>query len=892
MDWRAYVREALPAITGDERRDAEIREELAQHCADRYADLCRAGRSDAEAVRRVTAELGETARRAGRLGRAGGLAEPDAGRRWPGAAARARQDLRHAARLFRRAPGFTAAALLTLALAIGAVTAVFSVVHGVLLAPLPYPDPGRLVFVWEVTPRGNDHNVVSSGNYLDWRDRATSFQALGAFQTAINVALTGQGTPRRVRVSRATPNVFTALGVIPRQGRLFTAGDATPDAPRVALATEGFYRSTLGADPAALDRPLTLDGVDYRVVGVLPASATAVTAPTSDLVLPFRFDASDREERRSHNYHVIGRLKPGVSVAAAGTEMRAIVAALAVEHPRELTNWSVSVVPVHTDLVRSVRPLLTVLMGVVLVVLAIASLNLATLQLARSGGRRAELAVRSAIGAGRGRLFAQLLTESVLLVLVGGLAGVGLVALLMRALVAAAPPDIPFLDAVTVNWPVLGFAAVASVASAVLVGVLPAAQASRADLRPLLHGGRAGTAAGQSRVRLVLVSGQVALALVLLVGAALLVRSFQRLQAVSPGFDRSNLLAVELDLPGARYPDRPAQVGFYRDVLDRLQAAHGIVAAAGTTAFPGGGAGMTFSFAIEGRKAPNPTGREDPEPLQGVSPAYFETMRIPIVRGRVFTDTDRADTTPVVIINEALARLHWPDENPVGRRICFRPGQLPWREIVGVVGDTHDEGLDRPAPPTIYVPYAQATWRWMTWQTLVIRTAADPATAVSAVQAAVWDRDPNLPLLKTTTMAAAFAENDAQRRFVMQLLTGFAVLALVLGAVGIYGVLACTVSERRQEIGVRVALGARAGQVVSSVARTVLVFALAGVAAGAVVAVVLTRFLDALLFDVPPTDPVAFVSMAAVLVAVAVAAAWVPVRRALRLDPVSVLRES
>jgi putative ABC transport system permease protein len=892
MDWRARVREALPVVTGDPRRDAEIVEELAGHCADRYGQLRAAGRTEDEAVRQVASELRETARRAGHLGRAAAPAGPHAPAGGPGWPARLRQDLSYAARLLRRGPGFAVAAVLTLALAIGAVTAIFSVVHGVLLAPLPYPRPDRLVFVWEVSPRGADHNVVSSGNFLDWRDRARSFDRLGAYQDADNVALTGVGTPRRVRQSRATPEVFAALGVVPERGRLFTDRDAIPDAPRVVLVTDRFYRTVLAGAPAVLDRAITLDGLDYRIIGVLPPSALTATEPSSDVVTPIRFDASDRDERRSHNFYVIGRLKPGVTVAAANADMRTLAAALTAEHPKDLTNWSVSVVPVHADLVRSVRPLLTVLMGVVVVVLVMACLNLANLQLARAAGRHAELAVRSAIGAGRRRLFTQLLTESLLLVLAGGTAGVGLVALLMRTLVAAAPPDIPLLDAVTVDWSVLAFAAAVSVTSAVLAGLLPALQASRADVRPLLHGGRAGVQPAQARLRLVLVSIQVALALVLLVGAALLVRSFERLQAVDAGFDRTNLVTVEMDLPGARYPDRPTQVGFYEGVLGRIQAAHGVVAAAGTTGRPGEGAGMTFSFAIEGRKAPNPTGREDPEPLQAISPAYFETMRIPVVRGRVFTGSDRAATTPVAVINEALARLHWPGQNPVGQRICFRPGQLPWREIVGVVADTHDEGLDRPAPPTVYVPFAQATWTWMTWQTFVIRTDAGPASVVPAVQAAVWARDTDLPLLKVSTMAAAFAENDARRRFAMQLLIGCAGLALLLGAVGIYGVLACGVSERRREIGIRLALGARPGQVVVSVARRPIIFALAGVAAGTGAALVLTRFLRALLFDVPPADPVAFSAMAIFLLAVAAGAAWVPVRRALRLDPVAVLRES
>jgi putative ABC transport system permease protein len=894
MDWHAWLRGELPAITGDRQQDDDIREELAQHCADRYADLRQRGLTDEAALRQVRDEVRATARRSGRLRAA---ADPLAG---AGVAARVRRALSHirqdagfARRRLGRSPGFTLAAVSTLALAIGAVTAIFTVVNGVLLQPLPYPDPDSLVLVWEISPRGNDHNVVSTGNYLDWRDRASSFNALGAFGGEFNAALTGSGEPRRVRAVSFAPEVFDVLRATPARGRLFTAADGEPNGPLVAVIGDRLWRTELGADPAVLDRSITVDGQRYRVVGVLP-SVTALPGPNVDVVLPSRFQASDRDERRSHNLFVAGRLKPGVTLDAANGELRAIAAALTAEHPTDLTNWSVNVVSAHADVVRSVRPLLSVLMGVVVVVLLIACANLANLQLARSSSRRAEMAVRAAIGAGRRRLFAQLLTESVVLSLIGGTLGVALVVGLLRTIVAAAPPDIPLLEMVAINWQVLGVAAASTMGSAVLVGVLPAMQASRTDFGAMLHGARVRTDIRQGRLRLMLVTVQVALALVLLVGAALLVRSFWRLQRVDYGFDPTRLLAVQLDLPRARYMDGPAQAGFYAGLLDRLRGVPGVIASAGTSGVPGDRNATTFSFAIEGRPSANPTGREDPVPLQAVTPGYFETMRIPILQGRGVTDEDRASGRPVVVINQTLATRLWPGASPIGQRISFRPGQMPWLEIVGVVGDTHDQGLDRSSPPTLYVPFAQKapTWGWMSWQTVVVRTDGPPAAVVPAIRAAVWALDPNLPLLNVSTVEAAYAENDARRRFAMQMLGGFASLALLLGAVGVFGVLSCGVSERRQEIGIRMALGAGPGQVASAVVRSVLVFGAAGVAIGVIVAMILSRFLGTLLFQIEPTDPLTFVGTAVLLLIVAALAGWVPVRRALRLDPVEVLRQS
>ena len=889
MDWRDRLRAALPAPSGDPARDEDVREELAQHCADRYAELVRSGCEPADAERAVMAEIREMRRRAPAVAPP---AHATAGLVVRLAAA-CRQDVRYALRMLWRSPGFAASAVLILAVSVGAVAAVYSVVDGVLLRPLPFPSPDRLVFVWEVSPRGDDHNVVSRGNYLAWRERVRGFEAIGAVSSRWTGALTGGGEPMRVSVAQLTPSALEVFGLRPHAGRLFTEDEGRVGAPRVVLLNHAFWQRRFGGDAGTIGRTLTLDGVDFAVQGVLPPGPSL--APLgADLVLPLRFAPEDRDEFRSHNHRVVGRLAPGVSLGDAQTEMEAHLAALTAEHPADLTNWGVSVVPLQRDLVRSVRPMLLLILAVVAAVLLIACGNLANLQMARALGRGGEMAVRAAIGAGRARLAAQLAAESLTLVALGGGLGVLLAWWLTGALVAAAPADIPRLDHVTFDWRVLAAALAVTAGTAVLVGAFPVVQLLRADLQPLLHGVRIRSDRRQGRLRLALVAAQVALSLVLLVAAVLLTRSFLNLNAVDHGFHAERVLTVELDLPGARYADAAARSAFYGELLHRVRSLPGVEAAASSSAFAGTGAGMTFSFAIEGRPSANPTGREDPVPLQAVSPGYFETMGIPVRRGRALEPTDDAHGLPVVVINEALARRHWPGVDPLGRRVSMRPGETPWLEIVGIVGDTHDEGLDVAAPPTLYLPYDQAAdaWGWMSWQNFVVRTAGDPEALARPVSAAVWALDDQLPLLETGTLAAAFAENAARRRFAMQMLAGGAVVALLLGAVGLYGVLSRGVSERRQEIGVRLALGARPRQVAVSVVRPVLATAATGIGLGLLVAVWASRLIESLLFGVDPVDPVSFAVVVLLLLAVSGLAAWQPLRRATRLDPAEVLRES
>jgi len=804
------------------------------------------------------------------------------------------QDLRYGARLLARNPGFALVAVCTLALAIGATASLFSVVRGVLLRPLPYSDPDRLVYVWEVSPRGDSRNVVSPGNYHDWRERATVFEAIGATTGIIDRAVTGGDEPIKIESVALTPSTLDVLGVRPLLGRVFAEADGAPNAPALALLAHGFWQRRFGGDPSAIGRVLQVDGGPVTIVGVMPATFR-FPSPEVDLLTNLRFDADDRAERRSHNYVVLGRLKPGVDIGVADAAMDAIALELAREHPQHMTGWSVNVVSAHADAVREVRPLLLVLTGVVIVVLLIACANLAGLQLARATRRAQELAVRAAIGAGRGRIVRQLLAESFLVALLGGVGGVALAALSLEVIVANAPADIPFIERVRIDPAVLGVAVLVTMASAVLVGLAPALRAARAELRPLLQSARVRVDRSQQRLRQALVVCQIALALVLLVAAALLVRSFWQLNQVEYGYDPNGVLTVSIDLPRVRYPDQAAQLRFYEQLFDRLRARPGVAAAAGTTGTPGVGAAMTFSFAIEGRPSSNPSGREDPVPLQGVTRGYFETMRIPVVGGRVFDETDRPGSRPVIVINEALARRHWPD-GAVGARINFRPGEMPWYEIVGVVGDTRDEGVAEDAPPMIYAPFAQRapSWAWMSWQTLLVRAAdrGDPLRLVPDVRAAIWSIDRNLPLLDVATVEARLAENEARRRMALGLLGAFALVAVLLGTLGVYGVMSYSVSEQRQEIGIRVALGARPAAVAAGVVRRGAQLAGTGVLLGLGTAALVTRTLETLLYEITPTDPQTFASMAVLLLAVATLAAWIPARRAMCVDPAIVLRDN
>ena len=887
--WRRYLR----FIRADVRADVD--DELEFHLDMIAAKHVANGVSPDRARARALEEFGNLAaarRRCEQIGR-----ERQRRHEWGEMLDSILKDLRFAVRSFRRSPGFTVAIVLTLALGIGASTAIFTIVRGVLLRPLPYADPDRLVRVYERSPRGDDHNVVSAGNYASWAERATSFSVLGAHLAPFGISLTGDAEPVQVTTTDMTPSVMRALGSRAALGRTLVDDDERDG--RVVVLSHGLWQRRFGADPAVIGRQLTLNLSPYTVVGVMPPEFE-FPGPGVDLWRAVPRDHMPLDERRSHNWFVVGRLAPGATVATAAVEMQAIAGALAREFPEHMTGWGTNVVSLGDDIVAGVRRLLLVLLAGASLLLLVACANIANLLLARAFTRRREMALRGALGAGAGRLVRQLLTESLVVAAAGGLLGVGTAWFMTRGLLALAPSDIPRLSAVTIDGAVLGYAIAMTVVSALLFGLAPALRlvAVRRSAEPL-HATLRSTdeRAGQGRqgtARAVFLIAELAVSLVLLTGAGLLLRSAYRLAAVDYGFRPEGLVAMSLDLPRTMYDSTWKHVELYDRVLDRVRTLPGVVGAAATTESLGHSGDMTFSFAIEGREAKNPNGREDPRPLRVVTPEYFRVLGIPLERGRAFEPRDRSDAPPVVIVNESLARLHWPNSDPVGSRLSFVGRSGPWLEVVGVVGDVRANAADEPAAPALYVPHAQKQWHWLSWITILVRT--DPSREGDALarqlSAAVWQEDAQLPIHSLSTVPDRYQQGVARRRFATVLTGAFAAAALLLGMIGMYGVLSYTVIQRRREFGIRLALGARASQVTGVVVREALSFAAIAIVLGVVASLGLTRLLAPLLYEVSPLDPATFSVVAAAVAVVSGAAAWIPARRATRIDPAITIRES
>jgi putative ABC transport system permease protein len=877
--WRRYAR----MFGANPRGDTD--DELSFHYEMRVRDYMRKGMDEAsarvaagerlgdiESVKRECVEQGDR------------YVREDRRREWFG---EFRQDLKYGARVLLRTPVFAFVAVITLALGVGVTTAVFSVVNRVLLAPLPYPQPDRLVNIYEHSPQGDDHNPVSPGNVLDWIARAKSFEQIGAYQGSYGIALTGGGEPVQVVATHFMPSALRALSPRPTLGRLFDDEDVGKP---VVLISHSLWQSRFGGDRAILGKTMVLNGTTFPIIGVLPASFEYPDA-SIQVWLPLNATQLDPIERRSHNFHMVARLAPAVSIEQAQAEMKALSIGLAREHPQHMTGWGVNVVALHNDLTTDVRTLLYVLFGTVVVVLLIACGNLANLLLARAVARESEMAVRGALGAGRGRIARQLLTESLLIAMLGGAVGLAFAWIALRGVLAAAPANIPMLSQVTLDWSVLAFAAAVTLTSTILFGLVPALRSSRANLQTTLRA-RGASVVRHARVRAALLVMEVALSVVLLVGAGLLVRSFQQLQRTDLGYRHRGLALLEIVLPNSRYSTVERQVAFFDQLVEQLRSLPGVQAVGGTVHAPASGRGMTFSFAIEGRPAANPTGREDPEQLHVVTPEFFRSAGLPIIAGRDFDTRDRADQKPVVIINQALARKHWPNESPIGKRISFRPGETPWLEIVGLVGDTRWESPDAEPERTLYIPHAQKSWSWMSWMGLMIRLA--PGTTLDQarprVQAALWQMDDQLPVQGFTTLEALYGESISRRTFAMRLVLIFACLALTLSIVGLYGLMAYAVAQQKQSFGVRLALGARPAAVVRMVLADSLRMAGLGLAIGIVAAIWTTRYLTALLYEVKPTDPITMGAIALIVLATTLFATWIPARRAVRVDPLTALR--
>jgi putative ABC transport system permease protein len=800
------------------------------------------------------------------------------------------QDARFGARTLAKNPGFTAVAVVALALGIGANTAIFSVVNTILLRPLPYKDPDRLVMVWEKgAADGFPINSTSAANFIDWRDQNQVFEGVAVMGRA-SFNLTGVGEPLRVDGRRVSANLFRLLGVEPQLGRAFLPEEDAPGASRVVILSHGLWQRRFGSDPGVVGKPLAMSGRSYTVVGVTPPQFE-FPSRQDELWVPIAFSPQEAANRGNNSYEVLGRMKPGVSLEQARSEMNTIAARLKQQYPDVVKSNASVVVSLHEQVVGDIRPALLVLLGAVGFVLLVACANVANLLLARSAVRRKEIALRVALGAGRLRLIRQFLTESVLLAALGGAAGMMLSLWGVNMLKAFIPENISEVGAIAVDARVLGFTLLVSLLTGLLFGLVPAAQALNLDLNEMLkEGGRdSSSGRGGNRVRGLLVIAEVAVSLVLLVGAGLLINSFLRLRNMDPGFRADNLLTMSVVLPQQKYPDHARRSAFFAELTSRVEALPGVRSAAVTDWLPLTMTGGSFGISVEGQPDLGPDRRPDVV-TRVVSPKYFSTMGIQLLRGRQFDERlDRADSAPVVVVSETMARRLWPGEDPLGKRI--QPGSADpsgWIEVVGVAKDVRQFDLTAEPRLQMYLPYVQ--FEWFVPGQLVIKTEVEPTGLAAAVRKAVWEVDKEQPVSDVRTMEEVLSRSIARQRFSTMLLGIFAALALVLAAVGIYGVMSYTVAQRTREIGIRMALGAQAGGVLRLVVGEGLKLVLAGVLIGLAGSLLLTRLMSSLLFGVSATDPMTLAVISLILVGVALLASYIPARRAAKVDPMVALR--
>ena len=801
------------------------------------------------------------------------------------------QDLRYAFRLLAKSPGFTLIAVLTLALGIGANTAIFTVVNAVLLRPLGFRDPSRVVLVAEKT----SYPTVSTSyeNYIDWRDQSHLFESLEATRGA-TITLTGSGEPERLNARMATAPLFSLLGVNAILGRTFLAEEDHAGGAPVVILSYGLWQRHFGAARDILGKSITLDSQPYTVVGVLP-SGFELLQP-ADVFLPFTPWAKTLPDDR--NWHpgifVIGRLKEGITREQARTEMVGITKRLEQQYPIYNTAKSADVVGLQEQLVQNVRPALLLLLGAVGAVLLIACVNVANLLLARAAARGREVAIRTSMGATRWRVTRQLITESLLLSLAGGALGLLLAWASLGPLLKLSSTSVPAVLTVSLDRWVLFFTLVVSFVTGLVFGIVPAVRTAKLDLRETLNEGSRGstTGPGQHRIRGVLVAAEIAMAMLLLVGAGLLLRSFSRLQEVPPGFQADHLLVADLPLSLTAYSKPQQRFEFFDRLVERAKSLPGVRSAGAASFLPVSGGGSALHFNVSGRPPKSPhdyivTG------YRTITPNYFETLGMPLVQGRFFTAADTEKAPAVVVINSAMAQTYFPGENPLGKRMqlgAIPESDVPWMEVVGVVGDVR-QGLDLDPQAEMYLPYRQADQVLPVFQlSIVLRTATDPLLQAAALRSALGEIDANQPLVRVRTMEENMAATVAQPRFRTWLIGIFAALALVLAGVGVYGVMSYTVTQRTSEIGIRVTLGAQPEDVFRIVVGEGLRLALAGVGAGILAALALTRLLRSFLYGVSAYDPLTFGCVALILTLVAVAASFFPARRATLVDPLVALR--
>jgi putative ABC transport system permease protein len=804
------------------------------------------------------------------------------------------QDALYGLRMLWKSPGFTLVAVASLALGIGANTVVFSVVNAVLLKSLPYRDPQSIVLVWGAQrASGNERGQVSATDVADWRAQSHSFEDMATYSDWRPLLAEGAGEPERLPAAQVGDGYFTVMKGQPLLGRTFLAEEQQDGKDFVVVLGYNLWQRRFGGDPAIVGRQISLSGRAYTVVGVMPQDFRSLPAgllqESAELYRPVAEQPAE-PERGSRHLRAIARLKDGATVEQAQAEMTTIARRLEETHPTENTNYGVRVTPLREDLVGNIRPALLLLFGAVAFVLLIACANVGNLLLARSSARQREIAIRAALGAGRARIVRQLLTESVLLALVGGSLGLLAAAWGTRLIETIGAQLIPWLGRVELDARILLFTFGMSVMTGVVFGLAPALRASRPDLNESLkEGARSGAGASRSRVRNFLVVSEVALSLVLLVGAGLLIKSVVRLRGVDPGFDAKNVATMNVWLPTAKYPKKDDQHNFYARLTERVSQLPGVEAAGVTSVLPVSGSFDGRTVEIENRAYG--AGERPEVENYFVSPGYLRAMSIRLLRGRQFTDADAKDAPPVVLVSQTMARKQWGDADPLGKRLRYydpyAKNDVPWRTVVGVVADVKLTGLDTKSTQGLYVPEAQAS---STAMALVVRTSNNPAGIVAAVRNEIHGIDKELAVFNVKTMDEWIADSILLRRFAMIMLGAFAALALVLASVGIYGVIAYTVSQRTHEIGVRMALGARSSDILRMVVRQGMGLTLAGVVAGIVGSFLVTRVMTQLLYEVSPTDPAIYVGISLMLASVALVACLVPARRATRVDPLVALR--
>ena len=797
-----------------------------------------------------------------------------------------RHDLRYAVRGLRSSPGFTAVALLTLAIGIGASTTIFSVANAVLLRPFPYQEPERIVRLYETNPT-TETFAISEPNYLDWRQRVRGLSELAAF-TGGNLTLLGDGDPEELTAIAATPSLFPLLGVRPFIGRVFREEEAKPGAPaRVVVLSYASWQTRFGGDPQVVGRTVNLNGTSYEVIGVMPPEFVFPGNPVLwEPLAPSATLSRGETPRGDRRLGVIGRLAPNVTRARALDELKAVARDLARQYPATNRDWSANVTSLEEWLIGDqLRTRVQVLLGAVGLLLLMGCVNVANLLLARATARQREMSVRAALGAGRGRIVRQLLTESLLLAAIGAALGVALTAVAVPMLREVGQNAIPRLDELDIDWRVVAFGIVASVVTGILFGIAPALQASRADINDVLRSG--GRVAAAGRLRSVLIVTSVAMALVLLVGAGLVGRSFQRLMGVDYGFRADGVFTASLTLPIERYRERPKLAALYAEAARRLAATPGIRAVGFTNIAPFSGGSTAIQFGVVGRQR----ARAD-EYLSAnwrlVTPGYFNALGVALKRGRLIADSDGREAPGVVVITETMARRIWPGADPLGQQITLGGNVgTPWT-VVGIVSDIRDQLLQSEPEPMMYLSFQQVAWQTM-W--LIVRGTGDPMALAPVVRREIHAIDPLLPVANEQPLTRLVSQIAAQPRFTALIFGLFASAALVLAVVGVYGVVAYGVTQRTREIGVRVALGATPSRIVASVVRHGVGLAGFGIAIGLWAAYALSRFMQGILYGVAATDVVTYLAVAALLVTCAAGASLLPARGAARLDPVRALRD-